>query len=177
MAGLAVLLVALPWLGLYPYVLAQVLCFALFACAFNMMLGFGGLLSFGHAMFFGFASYVAAHTAKNGLASLPFWLPRRWLVRHPNRPSALRAGTRDPVRGRRCRAPRLLRRLARDPPARHLLCHDHARARTDGLFLLPAGPFHRRRERHSGRSARRRPSVSSISATTGPSITSSPRSS
>ena len=76
MAGLAVLLVALPSLGLYPYVLAQVLCFALFACAFNMMLGFGGLLSFGHAMFFGFASYVAAHTAKNGLASLPFWLPK-----------------------------------------------------------------------------------------------------
>ena len=76
MAGLAVLLVALPWLGLYPYVLAQVLCFALFACAFNMMLGFGGLLSFGHSMFFGFASYAAAYTAKNGLASLPFWLPR-----------------------------------------------------------------------------------------------------
>ena len=44
MAGLAVLLAVLPWLGLYPYILAQVLCFALFACAFNMMLGFGGLL-------------------------------------------------------------------------------------------------------------------------------------
>ncbi len=74
-AALAMLLVALPSLGFYPFVLAQVLCFALFACAFNMMLGFGGLLSFGHAMFFGLASYVAAHTAKNGLASLPFWLP------------------------------------------------------------------------------------------------------
>jgi branched-chain amino acid transport system permease protein len=75
-AGLAALLAALPSLGFYPFVLAQLLCFALFASAFNMMLGFGGLLSFGHAMFFGFASYVAAHTAKNGLASLPFWLPR-----------------------------------------------------------------------------------------------------
>jgi len=75
-AGLAVLLAALPWLGLYPYVLSQVLCFALFACAFNMMLGFGGLLSFGHAMFFGFAAYVTAYTAKNGLPALPFWLPK-----------------------------------------------------------------------------------------------------
>jgi branched-chain amino acid transport system permease protein len=73
--GLAALLAVLPLLGLYPFVLAEVLCFALFACAFNLMLGFGGLLSFGHAMFFGFASYIAAHTAKNGLASLPFWLP------------------------------------------------------------------------------------------------------
>src|SRR5262249_24925219 len=78
--GLAALLLALPLLGFYPFVLAEVLCFALFACAFNLMLGFGGLLSFGHAMFFGFASYVAAHTAKNGIASLPFWLPRAgWL--------------------------------------------------------------------------------------------------
>ncbi len=73
--ALAVLLAVLPQLGFYPFVLAEVLCFALFACAFNLMLGFGGLLSFGHAMFFGFASYVAAHTAKNGLSSLPFWLP------------------------------------------------------------------------------------------------------
>jgi branched-chain amino acid transport system permease protein len=69
-AALAVSLAALPSLGFYPFVLAQLLCFALFACAFNMMLGFGGLLSFGHAMFFGFASYVAAHTAKNGVAAL-----------------------------------------------------------------------------------------------------------
>jgi branched-chain amino acid transport system permease protein len=74
-AALTVILIALPWLGAYPFVLAQLLCFALFACAFNMMLGFGGLLSFGHAMFFGFASYVAAHTAKNGVQSLPFWIP------------------------------------------------------------------------------------------------------
>jgi branched-chain amino acid transport system permease protein len=74
-AGLAVILAALPFLGLYPYVLAEILCFALFASAFNLMLGFGGLLSFGHAMFFGFASYVAAYTAKYGLPSLPFWFP------------------------------------------------------------------------------------------------------
>ena len=40
------------------------MCFALFACAFNLLLGFGGLLSFGHAMFLGTAGYVAAHAAK-----------------------------------------------------------------------------------------------------------------
>ncbi|MBI4724812.1 MAG: branched-chain amino acid ABC transporter permease [Rhodomicrobium sp.] len=73
--GMAALLAILPSIGFYPFVLAEILCFALFACAFNMMVGFGGLLSFGHAMFFGFASYVTAHTAKNGLSSLPFWLP------------------------------------------------------------------------------------------------------
>jgi len=74
-AGLAALLAVLPLLGIYPFVLAEILCFALFASAFNLMLGYGGLLSFGHAMFFGFASYVTAYTAKTGLASLPFWLP------------------------------------------------------------------------------------------------------
>jgi len=42
----------------------KVLCFALFACAFNLLIGYTGLLSFGHAMFFGFAAYVAAHAAK-----------------------------------------------------------------------------------------------------------------
>jgi branched-chain amino acid transport system permease protein len=42
----------------------KVMCFALFACAFNLLLGFGGLLSFGHAMFLGAAGYVSAHAAK-----------------------------------------------------------------------------------------------------------------
>jgi branched-chain amino acid transport system permease protein len=42
----------------------KALCFALFACAFNLLIGFGGLLSFGHAMFLGTAGYVAAHAAK-----------------------------------------------------------------------------------------------------------------
>ncbi len=49
---------------IYPIFLMKVLCFALFACAFNLLLGFGGLLSFGHAAFFGFAGYVAAHMIK-----------------------------------------------------------------------------------------------------------------
>jgi branched-chain amino acid transport system permease protein len=48
----------------YPLFLMQALCFALFACAFNLLIGYVGLLSFGHALFFGWASYVAAHAAK-----------------------------------------------------------------------------------------------------------------
>jgi len=61
----------------------KALCFALFACAFNLLIGYGGLLSFGHALFFGWASYVAAHMAKVGVISLPYpvglhaW---QWLV-------------------------------------------------------------------------------------------------
>ena len=51
----------------YPVFLMKVMCFALFASAFNLLLGYGGLLSFGHAMFLGMAGYVAAHTAKLGL--------------------------------------------------------------------------------------------------------------
>ncbi|MGD9952057.1 MAG: branched-chain amino acid ABC transporter permease [Burkholderiales bacterium] len=49
---------------IYPVFLMKVMCFALFACAFNLLIGYGGLLSFGHAMFFGFAGYVSAHAAK-----------------------------------------------------------------------------------------------------------------
>ncbi len=49
---------------IYPVFLMKALCFALFACAFNLLIGFGGLLSFGHAMFLGMAGYMAAHSAK-----------------------------------------------------------------------------------------------------------------
>jgi branched-chain amino acid transport system permease protein len=48
----------------YPVFMMKVMCFALFACAFNLLIGFGGLLSFGHAMFLGAASYASAHAAK-----------------------------------------------------------------------------------------------------------------
>ena len=58
------LLIAAPFLGIYPVFLMKGLCFALFACAFNLLIGFGGLLSFGHAMFLGFAGYTSAHAAK-----------------------------------------------------------------------------------------------------------------
>ncbi|MBK6869031.1 MAG: branched-chain amino acid ABC transporter permease [Burkholderiales bacterium] len=53
-----------PLMGIYPVFMMKVMCFALFACAFNLLLGFGGLLSFGHAMFLGGAGYAAAHSAK-----------------------------------------------------------------------------------------------------------------
>jgi branched-chain amino acid transport system permease protein len=54
---------AAPFL-VYPMFLMKVLCFALFACAFNLLIGFTGLLSFGHAAFFGGAAYITAHVAK-----------------------------------------------------------------------------------------------------------------
>ena len=48
----------------YPVFLMKVMCFALFACAFNLLIGYGGLVSFGHAMFLGTAGYASAHAAK-----------------------------------------------------------------------------------------------------------------
>lgn len=60
--GIVILAVA-PFL-VYPVFLIKLLCMALFACAFNLLIGGGGLLSFGHAAFFGSAAYIAAHTAK-----------------------------------------------------------------------------------------------------------------
>jgi len=60
---LLVFLLVLPFL-VYPVFAMKLMCFALFAAAFNLLLGFGGLLSFGHAAYFGGASYVAAHAAK-----------------------------------------------------------------------------------------------------------------
>ncbi len=53
-----------PYTGAYPIFLMKALCFALFACAFNLLLGFTGLLSFGHAAFFGSAGYAAAYSIK-----------------------------------------------------------------------------------------------------------------
>ncbi len=63
--GLALLAAALvaPFVA-YPVFLMTALCFALFACAFNLLLGYAGLLSFGHAMFFGMAAYFYGHTVK-----------------------------------------------------------------------------------------------------------------
>jgi branched-chain amino acid transport system permease protein len=60
--GIAALLAA-PFF-VYPIFLMKMLCFALFACAFNLLLGYTGLLSFGHAAFFGGAAYFTAHAAK-----------------------------------------------------------------------------------------------------------------
>jgi branched-chain amino acid transport system permease protein len=77
---------------LYPVFLMKVLCFALFACAFNLLIGYVGLLSFGHAAFFGMGSYVAAYAAKGwglspelailsgGLIGAALGLPFGWLA-------------------------------------------------------------------------------------------------
>lgn len=64
---IALLLLALlaPMLGLYPVFVMKLLCFAIFACAFNLLLGFTGLLSFGHAAFFGSAAYITGWLIKS----------------------------------------------------------------------------------------------------------------
>jgi branched-chain amino acid transport system permease protein len=54
----------LPLLGAYPVFVMKVMCYALFACAFNLLIGFTGLLSFGHAAFLGGAAYAAGHALK-----------------------------------------------------------------------------------------------------------------
>ena len=61
-AILVLVVLAAPWL-IYPVFAMKALCFALFACAFNLLIGYVGLLSFGHALFFGGASYASAHAA------------------------------------------------------------------------------------------------------------------
>jgi branched-chain amino acid transport system permease protein len=63
-AIMALLLAMVPFTGIYPFFVMQALCFALLACAFNLLIGYGGLLSFGHAMFLGTAGYCSAHALK-----------------------------------------------------------------------------------------------------------------
>ena len=63
-AGLAVLLAA-PFIGLYPIFMMKALCFAIFAVAFNLLLGFTGLLSFGHAAYLGAAAYFTGWLVKS----------------------------------------------------------------------------------------------------------------
>ncbi len=62
--GVMVALVAIAPFVAYPFFIMNALCFALFACAFNLLIGYANLLSLGHAMFLGIASYVCAHAAK-----------------------------------------------------------------------------------------------------------------
>ena len=61
LAGLFAL--AVPLLGIYPVFMMKLLCFAMFACAYNLLLGFGGMLSFGHAAYFGVSAYATAWLA------------------------------------------------------------------------------------------------------------------
>ena len=62
---MAVLLAIVPLTGIYPFFVMQALCFALLACAFNLLIGYGGLLSFGHAMFLGTAGYFTRACAES----------------------------------------------------------------------------------------------------------------
>ncbi len=62
--GVMVAFLAIAPFMLYPVFLMKLLCFALFACAFNLLIGYVGLLSFGHAAYFGMGGYIAGHTAK-----------------------------------------------------------------------------------------------------------------
>ncbi len=63
-AAMVAFLIAAPFV-LYPVFLMKALCFALFACAFNLLIGYVGLVSFGHALYFGWASYLCAYAAKS----------------------------------------------------------------------------------------------------------------
>src|SRR5689334_17406968 len=54
---------AAPWLDIYPVYLMTFYAFAIFACAFNLLLGFGGMLSFGHAAYFGLGAYITSWLA------------------------------------------------------------------------------------------------------------------
>ena len=112
-------LIAAPFVGFYPVFVMKVLCFALFACAFNLLLGYTGLLSFGHAAFLGGSAYVAGHAIK-------VWQPDA-------RSSASSPGT---LHGR---AAGLAVRLAGHPPPGHLLRDDHAGAGADDVLRRAAG--------------------------------------
>ena len=101
---------------LYPVFLMKVLCFALFACAFNLLLGFGGLLVLRPRRLFRLARAMSrAHAAK-------VW--------------GLTPGAVDPDRHARCGLARPRDRLARDPPPGHLLRDGDAGLRADGVLLL-----------------------------------------
>jgi branched-chain amino acid transport system permease protein len=73
-AVFAVLAIA-PFIGLYPVFMMKALCFAIFACAFNLLLGFTGLLSFGHACFLGSAAYVTGWVVRSA-----GWSPEMGLI-------------------------------------------------------------------------------------------------
>ena len=149
------LLVIAPFV-VYPFFLMQALCSALFACAFNLLLGYVSLLSFGHALFLGPASYVGAHAAK-------VWGWRRKLG--------------DLARRRRLRRARPRDRRPGDPQPGHLFRHDHVSPVADGVSSsasrLPS-PMARTASRRCRRASR---SGSSISAIRGRFTSSSPRSS
>jgi len=74
-AALFVLLLVAPFIGLYPVFMMKAMCFAIFACAFNLLLGYTGLLSFGHAAFMGAAAYATGWLVRSAN-----WSPELGLV-------------------------------------------------------------------------------------------------
>ena len=64
--GVLALLIAAPFIGLYPVFMMKALCYAIFACAFNLLLGYTGLLSFGHAAYLGAAAYATGWLVRSG---------------------------------------------------------------------------------------------------------------
>src|SRR5258706_13566409 len=83
----------LPPFSLYPVDLMRALCLALFACAFNLLIGYGGRLWFGHAVFFGWAAYVGERLAQVAAASRPQWGGTWDPPRIPRRPRRREAPT------------------------------------------------------------------------------------
>ena len=131
-AILVAFLIVAPF-GLYPIFLMKALCFALFACAFNLLIGYGGLVSFGHALYFGWASYLCAYAAKSwGLT------PELSLLIG----TATAAGLG------------VIAGFHRNPPPGYLFCDDHARLGADDVSGRAAREIDRRRGRHSGGAAR-----------------------
>ncbi len=118
---MALLLASVPFTGVYPFFVMQALCFALLACAFNLLIGYGGLLSFGHAMFLGTAGYCSAHALK--VWALP---PELGIL--VGIAAAFGAVAHH--------------RLHLDPPPGHLLLDDHAGAVAAAVLHLPPGAVH-----------------------------------
>ena len=110
-----IVIAALPAMGGYPIFLMKVMCYALFACAFNLLIGYVGLLSFGHALFFGWGAYIAAHLAKD-----PTLAP---LVKA--RPSLRVPGARDGFDAARCTISRTPEREEFPPKYRKAEPHRH----------------------------------------------------
>ena len=81
---LAVVLAVAPFL-FYPVLVMKVLCFALFACAFNLLLGYTGLLSFGHAAYFGAGAYITGYAMTSWATTPVLALPLRRMRSGPTK--------------------------------------------------------------------------------------------
>ena len=130
----ALFALCVPLLGIYPVFMMKLLCFAMFACAYNLLLGFGRMLSFGHAAFFGSAAYATA------------WLVDRARLGH---------GAGDPRR--QVVAAALLGLVVGGLAIRRhgiYFAMITLALGAAGVFRVPRGAVHRRRERSAGRAAR-----------------------